>query len=182
MALGGRAGRWADLPSGTGGGCEEDARALVEAGLACVTAPHLVDSDSTPRPPPPRQGDETNTYARIVGCDVQFPDHVSSEARDLINSLLVREPDARLSLSGVMRHPWIKMHAPPAAVEEQGQAPAAATSAEAAAVRIEPEAATTPVAPADARPKTPRSTAAAAARRAPLQQPRAELAPPPTVP
>ncbi|XP_034255328.1 aurora kinase C [Thrips palmi] len=48
------------------------------------------------------------TYARISRAQYSFPDHVSSSARDLITKLLQLNPNNRLSLEGVLDHPWIK--------------------------------------------------------------------------
>lgn len=47
------------------------------------------------------------TYRRISKALYQFPSHVSEGARDLIQKLLVINPDRRLSLDGVLAHPWI---------------------------------------------------------------------------
>lgn len=47
------------------------------------------------------------TFRRISALDYTFPEHVSAEARDLIQHLLHREADRRLSLDEVLRHPWI---------------------------------------------------------------------------
>lgn len=47
------------------------------------------------------------TFRRISELDYTFPDHVSSEAKDLIQRLLHRDADRRLSLDEVLRHPWI---------------------------------------------------------------------------
>ncbi|KAJ1525141.1 hypothetical protein ONE63_009977 [Megalurothrips usitatus] len=48
------------------------------------------------------------TYARISRAQYSFPDHVSQDAKDLISSLLQINPNNRLSLEGVLSHPWIK--------------------------------------------------------------------------
>ncbi|RCN33196.1 hypothetical protein ANCCAN_20990 [Ancylostoma caninum] len=40
----------------------------------------------------------------------KFPPYVSSGARDLINKLLQREPEERLSLTEVMEHEWVQHH------------------------------------------------------------------------
>ncbi|KAJ3254177.1 spindle assembly checkpoint kinase [Boothiomyces macroporosus] len=47
------------------------------------------------------------TYRRIAKIDLKFPDYVSPEAKDLIKKLLVKEPEKRLRLSGVMSHEFI---------------------------------------------------------------------------
>eukprot|EP00511_Aplanochytrium_stocchinoi_P001182 CAMPEP_0204828898 /NCGR_PEP_ID=MMETSP1346-20131115/6859_1 /ASSEMBLY_ACC=CAM_ASM_000771 /TAXON_ID=215587 /ORGANISM="Aplanochytrium stocchinoi, Strain GSBS06" /LENGTH=346 /DNA_ID=CAMNT_0051958295 /DNA_START=240 /DNA_END=1277 /DNA_ORIENTATION=- len=46
------------------------------------------------------------TFRRISSIDYTFPDHVSPDARDLIQRLLHKEPERRLSLDEVLRHPW----------------------------------------------------------------------------
>lgn len=48
------------------------------------------------------------TYRKISKAIYQFPDFVTEGPRDLINKLLVINPDDRLSLDGVLVHPWIK--------------------------------------------------------------------------
>ena len=50
------------------------------------------------------------THKRITRCDMQVPAFVSPEARDLIKKLLVLDPERRLSLDDVQRHPWIVKH------------------------------------------------------------------------
>lgn len=51
------------------------------------------------------------TYRRIAKVDLRIPDTVSSEAADLIRKLLQHDPDKRLPLEKVLRHPWIVKHA-----------------------------------------------------------------------
>ena len=52
---------------------------------------------------------ETNqdTYKRIVNIDLRFPGHVSANARDLVIRLLRKNPDQRMDLEDVLKHPWI---------------------------------------------------------------------------
>lgn len=57
--------------------------------------------------PPFVSGAQKETFRRIREVDLRFPDHVSSEAQDLIRKLLVKEADQRLELSEVLKHPWI---------------------------------------------------------------------------
>ncbi|XP_078034832.1 aurora kinase C [Augochlora pura] len=47
------------------------------------------------------------TYVRIKKAQYKFPDHVSEGARDLISKLLVVNPEKRLPLEDVLKHPWI---------------------------------------------------------------------------
>ncbi|KAI9451119.1 kinase-like protein [Lactarius psammicola] len=47
------------------------------------------------------------TYKRIAKVDLRIPPKVSAEARDLIASLLQYDPEKRLALSEVRRHPWV---------------------------------------------------------------------------
>ncbi|KAI0450745.1 serine/threonine-protein kinase [Xylaria acuta] len=48
------------------------------------------------------------TRRRIRELDMEpLPDSLSSEAKDFVHSLLVLDPSSRLSLKGVLDHPWI---------------------------------------------------------------------------
>ncbi|KAL1743674.1 kinase-like protein [Schizophyllum fasciatum] len=53
-----------------------------------------------------------NTYRRIASVDLRFPNNMSSDARDLISKLLKHEPQDRLPLSEVMKHPWVVKYRP----------------------------------------------------------------------
>lgn len=53
---------------------------------------------------------EAETFRRITNVELDFPDHVSSGARDLIAKLIVHDPTDRLSLDEVLKHPWIVTH------------------------------------------------------------------------
>ncbi|KAF8166575.1 kinase-like domain-containing protein [Mycena galopus ATCC 62051] len=57
-----------------------------------------------------------NTYARIAKVDLKFPPTISSDAKDLISKLLVYEPQKRVALTEVLRHPWIVKYRQKAAV------------------------------------------------------------------
>ncbi|KAL1839739.1 hypothetical protein VTJ49DRAFT_1205 [Mycothermus thermophilus] len=50
------------------------------------------------------------THRRIARADMTIPDWVSKEARDLIQKLLVLDPQKRLPLEDVQNHPWIIKH------------------------------------------------------------------------
>lgn len=58
--------------------------------------------------PPFEAEGHSETYKRILRVDLQFPSHISENAKDLIRSLLVKEPSSRLPLSRLLEHPWIK--------------------------------------------------------------------------
>lgn len=47
------------------------------------------------------------TYRRISSVDLQFPDSVSTGARDLISRLLVKEQSRRMKLIDLPAHAWI---------------------------------------------------------------------------
>ncbi|XP_044754347.1 aurora kinase C [Coccinella septempunctata] len=51
-----------------------------------------------------------NTYNAIRTIKYSFPDYVSAEAKDLISKLLVLDPDERLSLENILKHPWVLKH------------------------------------------------------------------------
>ncbi|CAK5267192.1 unnamed protein product, partial [Mycena citricolor] len=48
-----------------------------------------------------------NTYRRIVKVDLKFPANMPPDAQDLISQLLRHDPQDRLPLSDVLKHPWI---------------------------------------------------------------------------
>ncbi|PYH95363.1 serine/threonine protein kinase [Aspergillus ellipticus CBS 707.79] len=50
------------------------------------------------------------TQRRIARADMTVPSFVSAEARDLIKRLLVLDPEKRISLDEIQRHPWILKH------------------------------------------------------------------------
>jgi aurora kinase len=50
------------------------------------------------------------TYKKISKVDIKWPSHITSEARDLIGKLLVKDPLKRMSLHDVQTHPWIVKH------------------------------------------------------------------------
>ena len=56
------------------------------------------------------------TETNQAGSGVPFPDaqwqHVSKEAKSLVNGLMTIDPTRRLTTSGVRKHPWIKEHEP----------------------------------------------------------------------
>ncbi|KAL6445346.1 hypothetical protein ACFW04_002272 [Cataglyphis niger] len=47
------------------------------------------------------------TYANIKKLRYTFPSFVSEDARDLISKLIVIDPEKRLDMDGVLKHPWI---------------------------------------------------------------------------
>ena len=57
--------------------------------------------------PPFEEAGHHQTYRRIAKVDLRFPDFVSEGAQDLIRKLLQRNPEDRLPLPEVLKHPWI---------------------------------------------------------------------------
>ncbi|KAJ6218104.1 hypothetical protein RDWZM_009261 [Blomia tropicalis] len=60
--------------------------------------------------PPFETKSTPETYRRIVMLDYQFPNHISTGAKNFIQRLLVKEPIKRMSLLEACHDPWIKMH------------------------------------------------------------------------
>ncbi|CAH8478833.1 unnamed protein product [Heterobilharzia americana] len=48
-----------------------------------------------------------STLNRVLAVDYELPPSISTEAADLINSLLRREPQERIKLKAIMQHPFI---------------------------------------------------------------------------
>ncbi len=63
--------------------------------------------------PPFEHESRQETYQRIVRVQMTFPSHVSEPAQDLIRQILKNEPAERLTLEGILNHPWIVSHQPP---------------------------------------------------------------------
>jgi len=47
------------------------------------------------------------TYKRIKKCDLKIPDYVTPDATDLLQKILVVNPNDRLSLEEILKHPWV---------------------------------------------------------------------------
>lgn len=47
------------------------------------------------------------TMARISKMDIQYPNHISPEALNFIKRLLVTDPERRMKIKEVFKHPWI---------------------------------------------------------------------------
>ncbi|KAJ7226144.1 kinase-like protein [Mycena pura] len=59
-----------------------------------------------------------NTYRRIAMVDLRFPPTIPTEAKDLIAKLLKHDPQVRLPLAEVQRHPWIVKYRPKGTARE----------------------------------------------------------------
>ncbi|CCH58006.1 hypothetical protein TBLA_0A02050 [Henningerozyma blattae CBS 6284] len=62
--------------------------------------------------PPFEEETKDLTYKRIINVDLNFPQTVSMDARDLITRLLRFDPSKRMPLVDVMKHPWITKNKP----------------------------------------------------------------------
>jgi aurora kinase len=62
--------------------------------------------------PPFEESGHSATYRRIVKVDLRIPSFISHEAADLIRGLLQKDPEKRLALKHVMRHPWMIKNEP----------------------------------------------------------------------
>ncbi|KAL4869968.1 hypothetical protein BDV12DRAFT_166739 [Aspergillus spectabilis] len=58
----------------------------------------------------PFEDTPVQTQKRIARADMQVPSFVSPEARDLIKRLLVLDPEKRITLEEIQKHPWILKH------------------------------------------------------------------------
>eukprot|EP00053_Salpingoeca_punica_P008238 m.74470 g.74470 ORF g.74470 m.74470 type:complete len:342 (+) comp14506_c0_seq1:40-1065(+) len=57
--------------------------------------------------PPFEDVDQPSTYRRIASLDMTFPPYVSAGARDFISKLLQLKPSDRLTVDGIINHPWL---------------------------------------------------------------------------
>lgn len=68
--------------------------------------------------PPFEAKEHSDTYRRILKVDLKFPlkPVVSSNAKDLISQMLVKDASQRLPLVKVLEHPWIVQNAEPSGI------------------------------------------------------------------
>lgn len=57
--------------------------------------------------PPFQTGTYEETYKKISQIQYKIPSFISKAAGHLISNLLVLKPELRMSLTDVMKHPWI---------------------------------------------------------------------------
>jgi 5'-AMP-activated protein kinase catalytic alpha subunit len=48
-------------------------------------------------------------YKKILAADYQLPDHVSREAADLIRRILTTDPEKRITIPKIRKHPWFNL-------------------------------------------------------------------------
>ncbi|XP_030750885.1 SNF-related serine/threonine-protein kinase isoform X2 [Sitophilus oryzae] len=57
--------------------------------------------------PPFQEANDSETLTMIMDCKYSVPTHVSSQCRDLISRMLVRNPEKRATLKEISMHPWL---------------------------------------------------------------------------
>lgn len=62
--------------------------------------------------PPFEEKHQSDTYKRIAKVEFNVPTFVDPDARDLLENLLVYEPEKRISLNNVLVHGWILKNKP----------------------------------------------------------------------
>mmetsp|Transcript_87135 Transcript_87135/g.251651 ORF Transcript_87135/g.251651 Transcript_87135/m.251651 type:complete len:105 (-) Transcript_87135:68-382(-) len=60
--------------------------------------------------PPFEDKSERGTYKKIKTGTPVFPSEISREAKDLMTKLLNKDPNLRLTLDDVLKHPWIALN------------------------------------------------------------------------
>ncbi|XP_075998528.1 SNF related kinase b [Genypterus blacodes] len=58
--------------------------------------------------PPFQETNDSETLVMILDCRYSVPEHVSSDCRDLISSMLQKDPSCRASLKEVEAHEWLQ--------------------------------------------------------------------------
>lgn len=58
--------------------------------------------------PPFHEANDSETLTMIMDCKYELPDHVSLDCRNLIKSMLIKDPESRASLKDIAEHPWLK--------------------------------------------------------------------------
>ncbi|WKY02536.1 hypothetical protein Q1695_016088 [Nippostrongylus brasiliensis] len=75
--------------------------------------------------PPFEYPDQNQTLQAIMSCRFMIPPFVREGPSDLIRKLVVREPCLRLSLTGVLEHPWVVSMSKSTAVRQPTPVPSA---------------------------------------------------------
>lgn len=57
---------------------------------------------------PFQNSDENIIYKNIQHCKYTIPDYCSSELKDLLSKILVKNPKKRYTLNDIINHPWYK--------------------------------------------------------------------------
>lgn len=48
-------------------------------------------------------------YKKILQADYELPEHISDEATDLIRRILTTDPDKRITIKDIKKHPWFNL-------------------------------------------------------------------------
>ncbi len=52
----------------------------------------------------------SNLYKKILSADYTLPKFLSADAKDMISKLFVTDPEHRIDIDGIRRHPFYQMH------------------------------------------------------------------------
>src|SRR5437762_601834 len=114
-----------NILSGENSDREEDGRATSFVGTAEYVSPELLTSKNACKAsdlwafgciiyqllagrPPFKAGNEYQTFQKIVNLEYDFPLSFPERARDLVRKLLVLDPEQRLSIRQIKRHPFFE--------------------------------------------------------------------------
>lgn len=62
--------------------------------------------------PPFQEANDSETLTMIMDCKYTVPAHVSSDCRNLISHMLVRQPEKRATLQQIAEDPWLMLDGP----------------------------------------------------------------------
>ena len=48
-------------------------------------------------------------FPRIISADFEQPHHVSPECRHLLKCILTADPDKRITIANIVKHPWFQV-------------------------------------------------------------------------
>lgn len=54
----------------------------------------------------------SNLYKKILSADYTLPKFLNADARDMISRIFVTDPDQRIDIDGIRRHPFYQLHQP----------------------------------------------------------------------
>ena len=54
----------------------------------------------------------SNLYKKIMNAEYSLPKFLSNDAKDILSQIFVTDPDKRIDIEGLKKHPWYRLYQP----------------------------------------------------------------------